>query len=54
MKKKLRDLLERSIDTCLEKGILKDCEIPFVEVELPREGSHGDYASNIAMVLAST
>jgi arginyl-tRNA synthetase len=54
MKKKLRDLLERSIDTCLQKGILKECEIPFVEVELPREGSHGDYASNIAMVLAST
>ena len=53
MKKKLKDLLERSIDTCLGKGILKECEIPFVEVELPREGSHGDYASNIAMVLAS-
>jgi arginyl-tRNA synthetase len=54
MKKKLRNLLERSIDTCLEKGLLKECAIPFVEVELPREGSHGDYASNIAMVLASS
>ncbi|MBN2179894.1 MAG: arginine--tRNA ligase [Deltaproteobacteria bacterium] len=54
MKKKLRDLLERSIDTCIREGILKECAIPFVEVELPREGSHGDYASNIAMVLAST
>jgi arginyl-tRNA synthetase len=54
MKKKLKDLLERSIDSCLKKGILKECEPPFVEVELPREGSHGDYASNIAMVLAST
>jgi arginyl-tRNA synthetase len=54
MKKKLRDLLERSIDTCIREGILKECAIPFVEVELPREGSHGDYASNIAMVLASS
>jgi arginyl-tRNA synthetase len=54
MKKKLRDLLERSIDSCITKGILKECAPPFVEVELPREGSHGDYASNIAMVLAST
>jgi len=54
MKKKLRDLLERSIDSCIKKGTLKECEIPLVEVELPREGSHGDYASNIAMVLAST
>jgi arginyl-tRNA synthetase len=54
MKKKLRDLLEKSIDTCLEKGLLKKCEVPPIEVELPREGSHGDYASNISMILASS
>ena len=53
MKKKLIELLEKSINSCLKKGILKETTIPFIEVELPREGSHGDYASNIAMVLAS-
>ena len=54
MKKKLIELLEKAIHSCLEKGMLKEMNIPFVDVELPREGAHGDYASNIAMVLASS
>lgn len=53
MKKKLIELLEKAIYSCQEKGTLKETNIPFVDVELPREGAHGDYASNIAMVLAS-
>lgn len=53
MKKKLIELLEKAIHSCQEKGTLKETNIPFVDVELPREGAHGDYASNIAMVLAS-
>ncbi len=53
MKKRLARLLEESIDSCIEKEVLKKTDIPFIEVELPKEGSHGDYASNIAMVLAS-
>ncbi len=54
MKKRLARLLEESINTCIEKELLKKTDIPFIEVELPREGSHGDYASNIAMVFASS
>ncbi|MDD5724083.1 MAG: arginine--tRNA ligase, partial [Syntrophales bacterium] len=54
MKKKLIELLEKSINSCLKKGELKETGIPFIAVELPREGTHGDYASNIAMVLASS
>ncbi|MBN2538923.1 MAG: arginine--tRNA ligase, partial [Deltaproteobacteria bacterium] len=54
MKKRLARLLEGSINSCIEKKILKNTDIPFIEVELPREGSHGDYASNIAMVFASS
>ncbi|MEA3486042.1 MAG: arginine--tRNA ligase [Thermodesulfobacteriota bacterium] len=54
MKERLIKLLEGSIDSCLEKGILKEIDIPFIEVEFPREGSHGDYASNVAMILASS
>ncbi|MBW2559709.1 MAG: arginine--tRNA ligase [Deltaproteobacteria bacterium] len=54
MKKKLIELLEKSVNSCLKKGMLKETDIPFIEVELPREGAHGDYASNIAMVLASS
>ncbi|MBA7566407.1 Arginine--tRNA ligase [subsurface metagenome] len=53
MKKKVIELLEKSINSCLKKGILKETGIPFIEVEFPREGAHGDWATNIAMVLAS-
>ena len=54
MKKRLARLLEGSINSCIEKEVLKKTDIPFIEVELPREGSHGDYASNVAMILASS
>ncbi|MBW2649183.1 MAG: arginine--tRNA ligase, partial [Deltaproteobacteria bacterium] len=54
MKKRIARLLEESVNSCIEKEILKKTDISFIEVEPPREGSHGDYASNIAMVLASS
>ena len=53
MKKKLTELLEKAIHSCFTQGTLHETDIPPIEVELPREGAHGDYASNIAMVLAS-
>ncbi len=53
MKKKLVKILEKSINSCLKKGTLRETDIPSIEVEFPREGAHGDYASNIAMILAS-
>jgi len=54
MKEKLVTLLEQSIDRCFEAETLKRTDIPFIEVDLPREGAHGDYATNIAMVLAAS
>lgn len=54
MKERLTKLLEGSIESCLEKRILKETDTSFIEVEFPREGSHGDYASNVAMILASS
>lgn len=53
MKKKLAELLRKAIYSCFTQGTLHKTDIPSIEVELPREGTHGDYASNIAMVLAS-
>ena len=44
--------VDRALKRCTEKG-LADCEVPFVEVEATKDRSHGDYATNIAMVLAS-
>lgn len=54
MKEKLVTLLKQSIDRCFEQGTLKGMEVPFIEVDLPREETHGDYATNIAMILASS
>lgn len=54
MKKRIARLLEKSVNSCIEKEVLKKTAVPFIEVEPPREGSHGDYASNIAMVFASS
>ncbi len=54
MKKRIARLLEESVNSCIEKEVLKKTAIPSIEVEPPREGSHGDYASNIAMVFASS
>jgi arginyl-tRNA synthetase len=54
MKKKLTGLLENSIKACSGKGIFEEVNLPYVEVEMTRDISHGDYASNVAMVLASS
>jgi len=53
MKKKLAELLRKAVYSCFTKGTLHETDIPSIEVDLPREGAHGDYASNIAMILAS-
>jgi arginyl-tRNA synthetase len=54
MKKKLIELLENSISTCSDKGMFEIGDLPFIEVETPREESHGDYSCTASMVLAST
>lgn len=54
MKKKLIELLENSIRTCSDKGMFEIGDLPFIEVETPREESHGDYSCTASMVLAST
>ncbi len=53
MKKRLEQLLERAINACISEGVFKLDEVPPVELEMTRDPAFGDYASNIAMVLAS-
>ncbi len=52
MKKQIQTLLSQSLD-CLasERGIDNIGEIP-IQIEYSRDPAHGDFASNIAMVLA--
>ncbi|MBU1745792.1 MAG: arginine--tRNA ligase [Proteobacteria bacterium] len=53
MKQVLVKLLEQSIQAAIDKGFLPPVAPPRIEVELTRDPGHGDYASNIAMILAS-
>lgn len=53
MKKRLTALLENAVKNCAAKGLLPLGALPFVEVDAAKNLVHGDYASNVAMVLAS-
>lgn len=53
MKNKIIELLEKALNTAVEKGDLPAFSLPYLEVEAPANSQHGDYAANAAMVLAS-
>ncbi|MCX5832890.1 MAG: arginine--tRNA ligase [Deltaproteobacteria bacterium] len=53
MKKRLTRLLEETIQDCAAQGLIPPVVLPPLEVGLPRDVGHGDYATNIAMILAS-
>ncbi|MGM0410810.1 MAG: arginine--tRNA ligase [Bacillota bacterium] len=50
----LKENLKNSLKEVVKKEGIEIEEYPEIEVEMPREKEHGDYASNLAMVLAST
>lgn len=39
---------------CNEQGVFEKLELPYIEMEMTKEEAHGDYASNVAMIIAST
>jgi arginyl-tRNA synthetase len=51
MKKALTELIYDCIRRCIDKGLLRSTEVPPFVVETPKEKAHGDYATNIAMVM---
>ncbi|HNU84699.1 MAG: arginine--tRNA ligase [Pseudomonadota bacterium] len=53
MKEQIIRLLEESTTQCLAEGLFEVKSLPFIELEVTRDESHGDYASNVAMVIAS-
>ena len=53
MKRILVALLERAIRAGVEAGLLPATAPPSIEGELTKDPGHGDYASNVAMILAS-
>jgi arginyl-tRNA synthetase len=54
MKQTIQDLIKEAAQIAHEKGDLPSADIPAAEVEEPRAESHGDFSTNIAMVMAST
>ena len=53
MKNKLADLIANSVAVCTQKGLLPEVQLPQIEIEVPANPDHGDYACNVAMILAS-
>ncbi len=53
MKNKLADLIANSVALCTQKGLLPEVQLPQIEIEVPANPDHGDYACNVAMILAS-
>jgi len=53
MKQALVRLLEKSIRTGIDEGVLPPSVPTRIEVELTKDPGHGDYASNVAMILAA-
>ena len=46
-------LLENAVRTCIDKKLIDVDAVPCIEIDVPKDAAHGDYASNVAMVLAS-
>jgi arginyl-tRNA synthetase len=53
MKNKIIAVVEKAVKGCVQKGLLPDINLPYIEVDVPGNPEHGDYASNVAMILAA-
>ena len=53
MKRRLQTLLGNAVKACIDKKLIEAEAIPHIEIDIPKDAGHGDYASNVAMVLAS-
>ncbi len=49
---KLVNEIREALNNLIEKDIIDIENIPEIKVEVPREEAHGDYATNIAMILS--
>ncbi|NLV17371.1 MAG: arginine--tRNA ligase [Syntrophomonadaceae bacterium] len=52
IKTRLRNLIDQSLRNLTDKGELKCSAIPPYVIEVPREKNHGDFAVNVAMLMA--
>jgi len=52
MKKKLEELILQAIESLKAEGVLDIETIPQITIDRTRDASHGDFASNLALLLA--
>jgi arginyl-tRNA synthetase len=53
MKQKIKNMIYNASKDAYDKGELPSSDFPEIEVEEPNAGSHGDFSTNISMVMAS-
>ena len=52
MKELLRDFIRKGLESCFADGALQSGQIPNIVIEKPAHEEHGDFATNVAMLLA--
>jgi len=52
MKERLRQCLHKALEECFSSGTLSSGTVPDIQLEVPGNPDHGDFASNLAMMLA--
>jgi arginyl-tRNA synthetase len=52
MKELLRDIIRKGLESCFAEGVLHSGQIPNIVIEKPAHEEHGDFATNVAMMLA--
>ena len=53
MKQKIKNMIYNASKDAYDNGDLPSSDFPEIEVEVPNAGSHGDFSTNISMVMAS-
>ena len=51
MKNKIREIIKNAAMLAHEKGLLPSADFPDVNVEVPKLESHGDFSTNMAMLI---
>ncbi|MDQ7089646.1 MAG: arginine--tRNA ligase [Methylococcales bacterium] len=54
MKQTLKTLVQQAVESLKKEGVLDNTLTPTITIERARDNSHGDFASNLALVLAKS
>lgn len=52
IKENIKQLIEEALDNCAQSGLISTKQSPPFVIETPKMKNHGDYATNVAMLIA--